>query len=300
MPATQTPERTIPVGVLPTPQPTPAQRRRRRLDARQTVFYLVLAVGVFVALAPLIWAVLGSFKPYKELMESRALFPRHWTLGAYQYVTGLSGMWTGLRNTVIVTVSVTTVSVTTSTMAGYVFAKYHFPGKDLLFLVLLATLMVPFAVILVPLYLTVSAWGLSDKLAGVIVTGFFSTFGIFMMRQFMLSVPTELIEAARIDGASEWRIFTQLVVPLSAAPAAALAILIFLGTWNDYLWPFVVLTSPNTQTLPLFLSGLTGLFITRYDYMIAAGLLSSIPLLVAYLFGSKYMIRGIAMTGMKF
>src|SRR6185437_1698500 len=187
-----------------------------------------------------------------------------------------------------------------STMAGYVFAKYRFPGKELLFLVLLATLMVPFVVLLVPLYITISHAGLSDSLAGVIVTGFYSPFGIFMMRQFILTLPLELLEAARIDGASEWRIFGQIVIPLSASPAAALSIFIFLGTWNDYLWPFVVLTSPGNQTLPLFLTGLQGLFITRYDYLIAAGVLTSIPLMVAYVFGSKYMIRGVAMTGLKF
>jgi ABC-type glycerol-3-phosphate transport system permease component len=166
--------------------------------------------------------------------------------------------------------------------------------------VLLATLMVPFVVLLVPLYITISHAGLSDSLAGVIVTGFYSTFGIFMMRQFILTLPLELLEAARIDGASEWRIFGQIVIPLSASPAAALSIFIFLGTWNDYLWPFVVLTSPGNQTLPLFLTGLQGLFITRYDYLIAAGVLTSIPLMVAYTFGSKYMIRGVAMTGLKF
>jgi multiple sugar transport system permease protein len=276
------------------------QRRRPRLHPGQWALYFVLFVGVLVALLPLVWAVFGSFKVFHELMESHDLLPHRWTLGAYQYVLGYSGLWSSFRNTVIVSGSVTIVSTLTSLMAGYVFAKYRFPGKDLLFIVLLATLMVPFAVVLVPLYITISHAGLSDNLAGVIVTGFYSTFGIFMMRQFMLSLPTELLEAARIDGASEWRIFGQIVIPLSASPAAALGIFIFLGTWNDYLWPFVVLTSPGNQTLPLFLSGLQGLFITRYDYLIAAGVLSSIPLMLAYLFGSKYMIRGIAMTGLKF
>jgi multiple sugar transport system permease protein len=274
--------------------------RRLRLHYRQMALYAVLVVGVLLALLPLVWAVFGSFKVFHELMESHDLLPHNWTLGAYQYVLGFPTLWTGLRNTVIVSTSVTAVSVLTSTMAGYVFAKYNFPGKDILFVVLLGTLMVPFAVVLVPLYITISHVGLSDSLAGVIGTGFFSTFGIFMMRQFMLSLPQELLEAARIDGASEWRIFSQIVIPLSASPAAALAIFIFLGVWNDYLWPFVVLTSPNNQTLPLFLSGLQGLFITRYDYLIAAGVLSSIPLMIAYAFGSKYMIRGVAMTGLKF
>lgn len=299
MAVTRPSERTSNVGTHPAPM-AQAGRRWPRPRPRQAALYLLLIVAVLLALVPLIWALFGSFKPYKELMESRSLIPQHGTLAAYQYVMGLSGIWLSLRNTVVVTFSVTFVSVLTSTMAGYVFAKYRFKGKELLFLALLTTLMVPFAVVLVPLYITISHVGLSDNLAGVIVTGFYSTFGIFMMRQFMLSLPMEMLEAARIDGASEWRLFFQIVIPLSASPAAALAVFIFLGTWNDYLWPFVVLTSPSNQTVPLFLSGLQGLFITRYDYLLAAGALTAIPLMIAYLFGSKYMIRGIAMTGLKF
>jgi multiple sugar transport system permease protein len=300
MAATRSPERLVDVGVYPAPMPISGRRRWTRLSLRQSVLYVVLIVGVFLALSPLVWAIFGSFKVFQELMESRDFLPHNWTLAAYRYVISLSSLGSSFRNTVIVSVSVTVVSVLTSTMAGFVFAKYDFPGKDILFVILLGTLMVPFAVVLVPLYITISHAGLSDTLAGVIVTGFFSTFGIFMMRQFMLTLPTELLEAARIDGASEWRIFSQIVIPLSASPAAALGIFIFLGTWNDYLWPFVVLTSPNNQTLPLFLSGLQGMFIQRYDYLIAAGVLSSIPLMLAYAFGSKYMIRGVAMTGLKF
>src|SRR5689334_13599957 len=192
MAATRPPDPAVHAGYRPSPMPMPASRSGPRLRLGRQVLYLVLTVGVLLALAPLVWAVFGSFKVFQELMESRDFIPHHWTLGAYQYVLGISNVWTSLRNTVVVTVSVTFVSVLTSTMAGYVFAKYRFPGKDLLFVVLLATLMVPFAVVLVPLYITISHAGLSDSLAGVIVTGFFSTFGIFMMRQFMLSLPTEL------------------------------------------------------------------------------------------------------------
>jgi multiple sugar transport system permease protein len=290
------------LGVTPAYRQSPklVERRGPRITPGQAVIYFVLIVGVLIAIAPLVWSVFGSVKPFQELMQSRDFLPHQWTFDAYQYVFAAENLWSSFRNTVIVTCSVTFVSVLTSTMAGYVFAKYKFPGKELAFLVLLATLMVPFVVMLVPLYITISHAGLSDSLAGVIVTGFYSTFGIFMMRQFILTLPLELLEAARIDGASEWRIFGQIVIPLSASPAAALSIFIFLGTWNDYLWPFVVLTSPGNQTLPLFLTGLQGLFITRYDYLIAAGVLTSIPLMVAYIFGSKYMIRGVAMTGLKF
>jgi SAM-dependent methyltransferase len=152
MPATRTPDRLAEVAVQASPAALPVARRRPRLRAQQAALYLVLAVGIFVALAQLIWAVFGSFKAYKELMESHAFLPSTWTLDAYQYVLGMSGLWYGFRNTVIVSLGVTGVSVATSTMAGYVFAKYQFPGRDLLFLLLLVTLMVP-------LYLTISSLG---------------------------------------------------------------------------------------------------------------------------------------------
>jgi multiple sugar transport system permease protein len=288
-------------GTTVTPvTPAPTRRRARRIDLDQVLVHAVLIVAAFIAVAPLIWCIFASFKPFKEVMESPTLLPQTWTLASYKAVFGLSNIWTGFRNTVIVASSVTVVSVVTSTMAGYVFAKYRFWGKEALFLMLLASLMVPFAVILVPLYITIGNLGFSNQLTGVIITGLCNVFGIFLMRQFMSSIPYELLEAARIDGASEWRIFAQLVIPLSASPMAALAILIFLGVWNDYLWPLVVLSSQDRQTLPLILNGLQGYYNTRYDYLIAAAILTVIPLMVAYLFGSKYMIRGIAMTGLKF
>ncbi|MDB5056953.1 MAG: putative transporter permease protein [Chloroflexi bacterium] len=284
------------------PPVSPALRRRpgRRRATGQLILHFVLIIAALVAVGPLIWGIFASFKPFKELMTSQTLLPSRWTLDSYRAVFGLSNLWSGFRNSLIVTAIVTSVSVFTSTCAGFVFAKYRFWGKEFLFLLLLATLMVPFMVILIPLYLTVSRMGFANQLSGVIVTGFFSTFGIFMMRQFMSSIPYELLEAARMDGASEWRTFVQIVIPLSASPMAALGIFIFLGTWNDYLWPLVVLTSSDQQTLPLVLAGLQGYYQTQYDYLIAAAILTTIPLMTAYIFGSKYMIRGIAMTGLKF
>ncbi len=280
--------------------PEPAKWRPRRLEKDQLLVHAVLIVATLFAVAPLIWCIFASFKSFKEVMESGTLLPHTWTLESYRAVFGLSNLWIGFRNTVVVSFTVTAVTVLTSTMAGYVLAKYRFWGRDALFVLLLATLMVPFAVILIPLYITVGSMGLSNHLGGVIVTGLCNTFGIFLMRQFMGSIPYEMLEAARIDGTSEWRIFIQLVIPLSASPMAALAILVFLGVWNDYLWPLVVLSSEDEQTLPLVLAGLQGFYSTRYDYLIAAAILTTIPLMLAYLFGSKYMIRGIAMTGLKF
>jgi multiple sugar transport system permease protein len=160
-------------------------------------------------------------------------------------------------------------------------------------------MMVPFAVVIVPLYLTITGFGLANSLGGIIVTGLWSSFGMFMLRQFMESIPFELIDAARIDGASEWRIFAQLILPLSGAPLAALAVFAFLGNWDSYLWPLVVLSSPEKQTLPLVLAGLRNLWWTRYEMWSAGSMLTVVPVMLLYSLASKYFIRGIAMTGLK-
>ena len=164
----------------------------------------------------------------------------------------------------IVSLVVTGCVVLTSA-AAYVFAKYRFWGKEQLFIVILSTMMVPFAVVLVPLYVTIADIGLSNKLGGVIVPVLFSTFGIFLMRQFLEGVPSDLIDAVRIDGASEWWIFSRIIIPLSTAPMAALAVFTFLFNWDNFRWPLVVLTSPQSQTLPLVLAGLRSLYWERYD-----------------------------------
>ena len=276
--------------------------RRRgglHLPWRQVVLHAVLVITSAAAVGPLVWCIFASFKRFKDLMTSLSLFPQVWTLDNYTTVLTVTNLWSGLRNTVLVTFSVTALVVLTSTMAGYAFSKYRFWGRDQLFILLLVTLMVPGAVTLVPVYLIVGGLHLINQLGGVIIVGVFSTFGIFLMRQFMFSVPDELIAAARIDGASEWRIFAQVVVPLSTGPMAALGILTFLGVWNDFLWPFVILTSAERQTLPLVIYGLLSYYFTPYDKLIASGILTLIPLMIAYLFSSKYMIRGIAMTGLK-
>jgi multiple sugar transport system permease protein len=293
----QQPQSTVtsrPVTAVPT---KPA--RRKPLPWGQLVLHIILFIFAFLAVMPLVWCVFASFKSFKELLTSTDLLPHVWTLHAYKTVFGLQNLWTGFRNTIIVTVSVTVAQVFTSTIVGYVFAKFTFPGKNILFVALLASMMVPFAVVMIPLYLTISSFGMDNQLTGLIVPGLFTVFGIFLMRQFMFNVPSELIDCGRIDGASEWRIYFQIVMPLCYSPMAALGILTFLGVWNDFLWPSIVLTNPARQTLPLVVAGLQGYFWTQYDYLIAAAVVTVFPLMLVYLFGSKYMIQGIAMTGLK-
>jgi len=265
----------------------------------QLFMHAVLLVFSISAVVPFLWMAFGSLKPYKELTTSMDLLPHEWTLENYAQIIGQVNFLTAFRNSVLVAILTTLAVLLTSSLVGYVFASYRFPLKEALFALLLATLMVPFAVTLIPLYIFVSDIHLVDTLAAVIVTGLWSTFGIFLLRQFMESIPQELLSAARIDGASEWRIYSQIVLPLSGAPLAALAILNVLGSWDSFLWPSVVLNSPNNLTIPLVLAGLKSLYWSRYDLWTAGAMLTVIPVMLVYLFASKQFIRGIALTGVK-
>jgi multiple sugar transport system permease protein len=274
----------------------------RRASGRfisQGLMHVVLLAMAFLALAPFIWSIFASFKPFKELVSSQDLLPHTWTLNSYNEIFTRAHFLDAAQNSLIAAVSVTVATLLTSAAVGYVFAKYRFWGKDLLFTILLSTLMVPFSVILIPLYIRIADIGLSNSLGGIIITGLWSTFGIFMMRQFMETIPFDLLDAARIDGASEWRIFLQIVIPLATAPMAALGVFTFLGNWDSYLWPLVVLNSPEKQTIPLILAGLRSLYWTRYDMWAAGSMLTVVPVMLIYAFASKWFIRGIAMTGIK-
>lgn len=276
---------------------SPGPRVRQRVGS--ALPHVVLLTACFLAIAPFVWSFFGSFKPFRELVSTSDLLPHTWTLNGYIEIITRAHFPDAFLNTVLIASIVTGASLFTSSTLGYIFSKYRFPGKDLLFGVMLATMMVPFAVLLVPLFITISDFGLVDELGGVIVVSLWTTLGTFLMRQFMDSLPTELIDAARIDGASEWQIYRRVILPLSKAPLAALAVLVFLGSWDSFLWPLVVLTSPDKQTLPLLIAGLRSLYLQRYDLWTAASMLTVIPVMIVYLFGSRYFIRGIAQTGIK-
>jgi multiple sugar transport system permease protein len=265
----------------------------------QSFIHVILIALAALAVLPLFWSVFASFKSYKELVTSRDFFPHVWTLNNYVEILTKAGFNFAIVNSMVVSTLVTLSTLVTSTAVGYVFAKYSFPGRDKLFMLLLSTMMLPFAVVLVPLYVMIVSLNLTNELGGVIVVALWSTFGMFMMRQFMASIPSELIDAARIDGAGELRIFLGIVVPLSTAPMSALAVFTFLGSWDNYLWPLVVLSSPQKQTLPILLAGLRSLYWTRYDMWTAGSMLTVIPVMILYVFASKYFIRGVAMTGIK-
>ena len=265
----------------------------------QTFLHLILLAMSFVSVTPFVWMVFASFKHFQELVRSTALLPKVWTLENYIEIIARVNFVAAFSNSTLQATSVTLCSALTSAALGFIFAKYRFWGKEKLFTLLLSTMMIPFAVVLVPLYITIADMKMSNHLSGIIVTGLWSTFGLFLMRQFMESIPSELLDAARIDGASEWRIFFTIVLPMATAALAALIVFIFLFNWDNFLWPLVVLNSPEKQTLPLVLAGLRSLYWTRYEMWAAGSMLTVVPVMLIYIFASKYFIRGLAMTGLK-
>jgi multiple sugar transport system permease protein len=202
-------------------------------------------------------------------------------------------------NSIIVSVSIVVMILFTSSLAGFVFAKYQFFGKSVVFTLILATMMIPFHVIMIPAYLILVNLSLVDSLAGLIVPSAASAFGIFLMKQFIEGIPGELIDAARIDGASEWGIYWRIIVPQIGSALATLGIFQFMGTWNDYLWPLIVITTTERRTLPIMLTWYNSQHGSRYDLTMAASVLVILPILIVYFLFQRWIVRGIALTGFK-
>ncbi|MCC7352126.1 MAG: carbohydrate ABC transporter permease [Anaerolineae bacterium] len=265
----------------------------------QSLIHAILIVVSFTCVMPFVWLTFATFKNYNELVSSYALLPKVWTLKNYAEIVTRIGFATAFWNSTLVAVPVTFMTVLTSTAVGFVFAKYHFWKKEVFFLIILSTMMVPFTVVIIPLFITLKDIGLVNQLAGIIVTGFWSTFGIFMLRQSVETIPNDYIDAGRIDGASEMWIFRQVIIPLSLTPMSALAVFTFLGSWDNFLWPSIVLKSENKQTLPLILAGLRNLFWFRYDLWATGAMVTVVPVMLLFTIAQRQFVRGLAMTGLK-
>ncbi len=201
-------------------------------------------------------------------------------------------------NSVVVSVSVTTVQILISSLAAFAFARLRFRGREAIFLFYLATLMIPFPVTLIPNFLIIRNFGWYDTYLALIVPGLFSVFSTFLLRQYYRGIPLDFDEAARMDGASSLRIWWQIIVPLSGPVLATLAIFVFQGVWNEFLWPLVVTTSENMRTIPVGLAAFVGQYSTAWDLLMAGSVIALLPVLVIYVIGQKWFVQGIALSGM--
>jgi len=269
----------------------------------------VALVALLVVLAvpfvfPTWWMATSSLKPMSEVLRSvPTLWPHRSTLEAYGDVFQLQPFAQQYWNSLYIAVVVTVGTILVASMAGYAFARIRFPGANLLFLVVLVGMLVPSEVTIVPLFRMVNSLGLIDTHWPLVVVPIFgapSVLATFIMRQFFLGVPDELIDAARVDGASEPRIFVQIVVPLAKPALATLAIITFLGSWNNFLWPLVVATTEEKYTLPVALALYsTGQNQTDFGLLLAGATVVVVPVLIVFLALQRYFVQGVAMTGIK-
>lgn len=280
-------------------QPTPT--RRRRLPTGRALTYTVLVVGVLLWLLPFVWMVLGSVKTQREILtKPPTIWPQDPTFDNFgRWFTDLHfGQF--FANSVIVAVVTVLGNLLFCSMVGYALAKMDFPGKRALFVLVMIMLMVPGVVTFVPLFVQVTSLGLLNTYPALILPFLTQPLGVFLMRQFMLGIPEPLMEAARIDGAGELRIFARVVMPLCSPPLATLGILTFLGSWNNFLWPLVAAQSQDMYTLPVALSLYsTGQQATDYGLLLAGAVLVITPILLLFVALQRYFVQGIATVGLK-
>jgi alpha-1,4-digalacturonate transport system permease protein len=273
---------------------------RGRLKGANLFVWLVLVVGALVVAFPLYWMFATAVRPKKEI------FSGGFDLVPSTFVwSNFSDAWNKLPwdqfyiNSIAIAAIAVPITVFINLLAGYTFAKYKFPGRDILFLLMISTLMIPIQVIMVPEFLIVAKLGWVNTWWGVLVPRAAEAFGLFMVRQFMVSIPDELIEAARLDGAGEFTIFRRVVLPLSWPVIAVLSIFTFMWRWNDFAWPLVVLQEQSAYTVPLGLSLMQGQYFTDWTGLMSMSLLSIIPMMLVFIFFQRYFIQGIASTGLK-
>jgi len=262
----------------------------------------VLIAVAFIFVFPFIMMVLSSFKFNKDVLAIPVkIFPPKWNWGSYKsaFTYADYDFARYFLNSFIVVIFAVAICIALSVTAGYGFAKYKFKGNGLLFAVVLSTIMIPFEAILVPLFLLVRKMELQNTYAGLIIPQALTAFGVFMMRQFFYAMPNELIESARMDGANEYVIFFRISFPIARTAVLALVIFHSQFVWNMMVWPLIVISKPALRTLPQAIALFSGVYYTPYPEQLAISVVACLPLLILYLFLSKYFVQGIAMTGLK-
>ncbi len=269
---------------------------------RKVLTYALLVLLALIFISPLIFMVVTSFKTRAEAGAIPPTWiPDPFTTQAYEAIFSSRGTpvlrWFG--NSMVAAAANAALVVSTSALAAYALARMRFAGQRIVFAVIIVTLFVPPVILIIPNYLIVGQLGWLNTLLAVIVPTAASAFGVFFMRQFFLGIPVELEEAARLDGANQWQTFWRVVLPLSRPALATLALLSFLTNWNDFLWPVYVLFSPEIQTLPAGLSTLQSANAVRYDLLMAGAVVASAPVLILFVFLQRYLIEGVARSGLK-
>ncbi|MBB6098430.1 multiple sugar transport system permease protein [Deinobacterium chartae] len=260
--------------------------------------YLVLLAGAILVVFPFAWMILTSLKPFAELFNL-TFWPEDPTLDNFRQVLGETAFLRWFGNSLLIA-AITTVSVLFfDSLVGYTLAKFDFPGKNIVFVLILSTLMIPTEMLIIPWYVGVVDLQLTNTYFSILFPGLMSAFGVFLMRQFFDAVPNDIIDAARIDGMHEFGVFWRVALPLVRPALSSLAIFTFLGNWNAFLWPLVVIQKPELRTLPVGVALFSGEAGTQWGLIMAASALAVIPVLIVFAIFQRQIIEGIALTGVK-
>lgn len=273
---------------------------RKAVSGKKIIRTISMLVILLVIAFPFLWLLISSFKHEKDIISfPPRIFADSYTLDNYIKVWTTIPLLDYIKNTVIFAGGTVITSVFFDSLAGYAFARMRFKGKSVLFYFVLLTMMIPFQVFMIPLFIEVNLLGMLDTYAGLIIPRMTTAFGIFMMRSFFITLPDSLEEAARIDGLSEFNIFLKIMLPLSKPTLLSLGIFTLMNSWNDLLYPLILTSSSKMRTLPAGLALFTGQNISFYGPVMAGTVISMLPLLVVYIFAQKYFVQGTAMSGMK-
>lgn len=264
---------------------------------------VLVIIGGFSMLLPFIWMVVTSFKTDAQVFKIPFEWvPDPWVWSNYpaMLIQPSFHFWRYVVNSTIVAVFVTLGSLLFNSMAGYAFAKYRFPGREVIFFTLLITIMIPIHITLIPVFILMRVFGWVNSYEGLIVRNLAGAFGIFLMRQFFMTIPDDFIDAARMDAAGELRIFFRIALPLSKPALATLGVFIFLFSWNDFLWPLIIISKDEMRTLPLAIAALSGgYYILSWPILMAGATFATIPVIVVFFLLQRYFVEGITLTGLK-
>ncbi len=271
---------------------------RSQVTLVRCLWMLIAAILALMTLFPLLWMVSIAFKPAAESFSS-SLIPEAPTLDNFIYVLTGVPFIRYMLNSFLVSATVTIVALFFHTMAGYALARLRFPGREIIFLAIFSTFLVSLPVVIVPLFIIVKAMGMINSYAGLIIPAIFNAFGIFLLRQYYLSLPREIEEAAVIDGAGYWRIYWSVILPLSRPIMSALAILFFLANWNSFLWPLTITSNPNLWMVQVGIANFKSQYSASWNYMMAASTIVAIPTLVLFVIFQRQIMDSLKTSGLK-
>ncbi len=275
-------------------------RPRKRPEYGKAAVYAILVLGCAITLAPFLWMFLTSMKTQVEAVSiPPSILPRNWRLDAYTTLPEKLPFFRMYWNTILTSLIIVAGQLLFCSLAGYAFARIHFPGRGFLFVLCLSVLMIPSSFLILPQYLIIQKMGLLNTLTAIYLPNLFSAFGTFLMRQFFMSIPLELEDAARIDGCGHGRTYARIMLPLIKPGLVSLGVLTLRFAWNSLMWPMIVNTEKSKMTLSAGLSYLQGQYITDYPSIMAGALLATIPLIIVYAIFQRQFIEGIALTGIK-